>query len=84
MKLDELLKSVFANKNIFALLKKAMSVLTELPVSVAAHKMGFNEANLVKNKHRSLFHNDTLNRLLMMHVSGLPCDLFQPHSAVYD
>lgn len=61
-----------------------MSVLAELPVSVTVCKMGFHEVNFLKNKLRSLLHNDTLNRLLIMHVSGLPSDLFQPHSAVYD
>jgi hypothetical protein len=55
-----------------------------LPVSAAVCKMGFNEVNLVKNKFRSLLHNDTLNSLLMMHVSDLPPDLFQLQSAIDD
>jgi hypothetical protein len=76
MKLEELLKSVFANEKITTFLKKAMSVLAELPISVAACKIGFNEVNLIKNKLRSLLHNDTLNSLLMMHVSGPLPDLF--------
>jgi hypothetical protein len=84
MKLEELLKSAFANENISALLKKAMSVLAEFPISAAVCKIGFNEVNHIKNKLRSLLHNDTSNSLLMMHVSGPPPGLFQPQSAVDD
>jgi hypothetical protein len=78
MKLAELLKSVFANEKMSTLLKKAMSARADLPISAAVCKVGFNEVNLIKNKRGSLLHNDTLNSLLIMHVSGPPPHLFQP------
>jgi hypothetical protein len=61
MKLEELLESVFfSNEKISTLLKKAMSVVADLPVSAAVCKIGFNEVNLIKNNCGLLLHNDTL------------------------
>jgi hypothetical protein len=67
MKLEESLKSVFTNEKISALLKRAMSVLTLLPLSAVVCKTGSNEVNLTKTKFRYLLHNDTVNSLLMVH-----------------
>jgi hypothetical protein len=76
MKLEELLKPVFANGKISTFLNEAMSVLAALTTSAASCEMGFNEVNLIKNELRSLLYNDALNSLLMINVSGPPCEMF--------
>jgi hypothetical protein len=60
MKLEDLLKYVLSQEQRFISLSRIISVVTILPTSRACYEREFSEMNSVKNKPRSLLHNDSV------------------------